>query len=350
MAVGDSALIGGDSYLAIGRETAFGTYNTCTAALDFISASLKVTKESKTLEQIERSRTFSKRISLSKQVEGEVEFYYAPLVDACNFLLINALGGAVTSATATGETTGGGAFTHTLALGSMTDQSYPSLCINMRKGAATGGKVFEYSGLRVGELSFAAEIDEALKCNVSMIGKDVTNTSNSVACALTVTASPVLSFADGRLSVESSFASLTSSSFWHVQSVEFSLNNNLASDNESRRIGSDTMVVLPPGMAEMELKAKIRFDTTTAWSAMMNATQFSAQFEFLGPTITGSAIRQGIRLDFPRVYITDAGDPEVSDASGVLTSEVTFQVLRDDTTSTGYAVQAKVTNTKSSYA
>lgn len=348
MAVGQGALIGGESYLAIGRETTFGTYNTCTAALDFISASLKLTKENKILEQIERTRTLSKRISLSKQVEGEVEFYFSPLVDACGFMLQNAFGGTVTAATATGETAGGLGFTHTFEVGSM-DQSYPSLCINMRKGGSSGGKIFEYSGMRVGEMTFAAEIDDALKCNVSLIGKDVT-AGASVASALTVSSASVLSFADGRLSVEGTFNSLTSSSFWHVQSMELSFNNNLSSDNESRRIGTDTLDVLPPGVFEASLKATIRFDTTTAFDAMVNATQLSGQFEFLGPTMAGSKIRQGLRFDFPRLYISDAGDPEVSDASGILTSEVTFHVLRDDTTSTGYAVKALLTNLKSSYA
>jgi hypothetical protein len=266
---------------------------------------------------------------------------------ACNYILQNAFGGAVTSATASGETVGGAAMTHTFAVGAM-DQSYPSLCINMRKGDATGGKVFQYNGMRVNEMSFSAEMDNPIKCSASLVGVDVT-AGSSVASALTVTASPILSFVDGRLSVEGTFNSLTSSSFWHIQSVELSLNNNLQSDNESRRIGSDTLVVLPPGILEVGLKCTIRFDTTTAWDAMLAATQFSAQLEFKGPTMTGSAVQQGIKFNLPRIYITDAGDPEVSEASGILTSEVTFSVLRDDTTSTGYSIQALVTNNTQSF-
>lgn len=344
--VGDTALIQGDSYLAIGRETTYGTYNTATAGLDFISANLSLKKESKVIEQIERSRTMTKRVQLSRVVEGEIEFYYSPLLSACNFILQNAFGGTVTSATATGETAGGAAFTHTYNIGSM-DQSFPSLCINMRKGPATTGFVFEYEGIRVNELSFSAEIDDGLKCNIGVVGQDVTNTSNSVVAALTVTTAPVLSFADGRLSIETNFSSLTSTSVWHVQSVEFSMNNNLNSDNDARRIGTDVLTVLPPGVSEMELKCTVRFNTLTAWNGMINGTQYSGQFEFLGPTMTTSVIRQGVRFNFPRLYITDAGDPEVSDASGIITSEVTFQVLRDDTSATGYALQALVTNNTS---
>lgn len=348
MAVGQGALISGLSYLAVGRETTFGTYNTCTAGLDFLSCSIKTMKENKILEQIERSRTYSKRISMGRVVEGEVEFYYQPRLDACNFILQNAFGGTITSATATGETAGGAAFTHTFNIGSM-DQSYPSLCLNIRKGDSAAGKVFEYSGARVGEISFSAELDEALKCNVGFVCKDSSQTSNDVASASLVPTTAVLSFVSGRLSVEPLFASLTSSSFWHIISCEFGWNNSLKSDSDSRRIGSDTLQVLPPGMAQFTLNCTIRFDTTTAYSAMMNATQLAAQLEFLGDTLPTSIIRQGIKMNFPKVFISDAGDPEIGGPDEILKSEVVFHVLRDDSSANGYAVQAEVTNIRANY-
>jgi hypothetical protein len=352
MAVGQGALIGGLSYVAIGRETTLGTYTTATSSLDVLSASMTTMKDNKILEQIERSRTYSKRISLSKKIEGDLEFYYSPTVDAANYILQNAFGGTVTSATATGETVGAGAssaMVHTFNIGSM-DQSYTSICINLRKGDSTNGKVFQYSGVRVNEVGFSAELDEALKCNVGLIGMDSTQVSNDVSSVLSTNAGySVLSFVDGRVSVETSFASLTSTSFWHVQGVEFGWSNSLKADSDSRRIGSDLLTILPPGIASLTLKCKIRFDTTTAYSAMLNATKLSAQLEFLGPTLSGSSIRQGLKLNYPTLYINNSGDPEIGGPDEILSSEVEFHVLRDDTTTTGYAVQALVTNQKTSY-
>jgi hypothetical protein len=350
MAVGASALIGGDSYVAIGREKTYGTYVTGTAALNFLSCSLKLTKESKIVEQIEASRTYSKIIQQSRHVEGDLEFYYQPIEDAPNYILMNALGGAFTSATATGETVGASSMTHTMKIGSIQDQSYCGLSINMRKGNSTSGKIFEYLGLRVNELTFSMDIDDGVMCKASLIGKDASNSANDVSALITAGASPILGFDSGRFSVEGTFASLTSSSFWHVQSMEIGINNNLQADAESRRIGSDSLVVLPPGIAELSLKATIRFDTMTAWSAMLAKSEMAVQAEFLGPTLTGSAIRQGIKFNFPRVVIANAGEPEVSDPSGVLQSEVEFHVLRDDTSATGYAMQVLVTNSKLTYA
>lgn len=351
MATGQYAQLGGLSYLAVGRETTLGTYNTCTAALDVISCSIKTTQDNKIIEQIERARTYSKRISLMKKIQGDIEFYVAPNVDATGFILQNAFGGTVTSATATGETAGAGANSavdHTFALGNF-DQSWPSLCINMRKGDSTNGKVFNYSGMRVNSVNFSAQMEEALKCNLNLIGLDSTTLSNDVSAALTVTSAPLLSFVDGRVSVETAFASLTSSSFWHVQSAEFGITNNLKADSASGRLGSQILTVLPPGMAQFSLKCKIRFDTLTAYSAMLNATQLSVQLDFQGPTLSSSAIRQKLRFNFPRVFVNNADDPSIGGPDQILTSDVDFHVLRDDTTSTGYAVQAVLTSQKQNW-
>jgi len=347
MAVGDSSLFAGESYLGLGRETTYGTYATAGAGLDFISAAIKTTKDAKILEQVERKRTMSKQMSLGKTVEGEVEAYFTPDVTAMGYLLQNAFGGTVTSATATGETAGGSAFTHTFSEGSM-DQTYKSLSANMRKGPSSGGKVWRYLGGRVNSLSLQAELDEPLKINAALIFKDSTQQSDDIETLMTATAWEPLSFVNGRFSVETSFAALTTTSFWHVQSVSFSLNNNLKNDTNARRIGSDVLSVLPVGVQSYELSCQIRFDTTTAYDAMIAATKLAAEFEFQGTTLTTSSIKRGLKVQFQKVYVKDAGDPEVSGPDGILMANVVFNVLRDESAS-GYAVRALLTNSVANY-
>jgi len=349
MSVGQGAAVSPLSYIGIGRETALGTAGSIASQLLFISSSLKTTKETKILEQIEQSRTYAYEIKTGKVVEGDLEYYYYPESDACNFILQNAFGGTVTSATATGETAGGTAFTHTFEIGNM-DQSYTSLTINNRKGDSVNGKVFQYTGLRVNEINFVAELDEALKCEASLIGVDSTVGATDFGSTLPAQSITALSFVSGRLSVEGTFASLTSSSQWHVQSINFGWTNNLKADSASRRIGSDLLQVLPPGMAQFTFSATMRFDTTTAYAAMLANTNYSAQLEFLGDTLSTSIIRRGIKFNMPNIRIMDAGDPEIGGPDELLISEVTFAVLRDASSATGYALQAQVTNTKSSYA
>lgn len=350
MAVGQGSYEGYASYLAVGRETTFGTYNTASAALCFQSANMKTMQESKTLEQVCTNRTYSKSIRLGKIIEGEIAGYAFAGDNSFNYILQNAMGGTITSATATGETAGGAAFTHTYAIGDM-NNSYTSLCLNMRKGQSSGGFVFEYSGVRVNELTFTAELDEALKFSAAVMGKDSTNTSNDVASVLTESTDEPLVFSSGRVSVVAgTLGAVTTTAFWHVQSVEFGLTNALKSEAEARRIGSDTVDVMPVGVATMPLTLNMRFDTTTAYDGMLANTDFAVELEFEGSTLSTSVIKRGVKFKYPVTKISDAGDPEIGGPDGVLTSAVVMNVLRDTSSAGGYALEVEVTNDTSSYA
>lgn len=354
MAVGQNANVGFSSYLAIGREPTFATYNTCTSAMDFMSAKFTTVKDSKVIEAVRNSRTLVDRIQLGKSVSGEIEYNMASDNDACQYIMQNAMGGGVTgngitSTTSTGDTVGAGVFDHVQSLGQF-DATYSSLCFNHRKGDATNGKIFEYSGGRVDEFSLKAEIDEPLVAGASLILVDSTVTSNSAPAALmTATGQTPLSFVNMRFSIEDTFASLTASAFWHVQSFEFSLKNNLKGDSDSRRIGSDLLQVLPPGLAMCELSVSMRWDTLTAYNAMLNGGQMSAQLVFEGATIAGSKLKQLVQIDLPRVYIKDAGDPEIGGPDEILTSEIKFDVLQDDSSAGGYMIKTTVRNKTTSY-
>jgi hypothetical protein len=352
MAVGQNANMGFSSYLLVGRELTFNTYNTCTAALEFQSASFTMKREIKQLDAVRKSRSMADKIGLGRAVEGSIDWAMGADDNASNYLLQNAMGGGVvSSATAAGDTAGGGLFEHVLSINGF-DATYSSLCFNHRKGDGVNGKVFEYQGGRVNEFSLKAEIDEALAASAKLILCDATSGGTDQSALATNNNGQVpLVFTNMRFSVENTFASLTAASFWHVQSIELGVNNSLKSDSSSRRIGSDVLQVLPPGVVAYTLNISMRFDTLTAYAAMMSETQMAAQVEFLQPnTSTGSKFQQGIKFDFPRVYISDAGDPEIGGPDEIIKADVTFLVLQDDSSATGYACKATVRNAVSTYA
>ena len=229
------------------------------------------------------------------------------------------------------------------------ENSYTSLCVNARKGDSTNGEIFEYSGGRVNEFVIGAEIDETVKATAAIVCKDSTVTSNDVSSALSLTAGEPLTFENGRLSVETAFASLTTTSYWHIQSAKLTVNNNLKTDNEARRIGSDVLQVLPVGVADLKLTMTVRFDTTTAYDAMINGTQLAAELEFLGTTLSTSIIRRGLKFQMPKLYIDDAGDPEIGGPDEILSSEITCSILKDISSTSGYAIRALVTNSVANY-
>jgi hypothetical protein len=350
MAEGSKANVGLFSYVMVGVELAFKTYNTCTSGLDFLSMSMKTTQETKVIEAIQTSRTNSDRIALSKSIEGDCEFYMAADSDACQRMFQNAMGGgSITTATAAGDTTGAGVLEHTYFVNNF-DVTYTSLCLNTRKGDSTNGKIYEYNGVRVDELTLTGEVDEALKASVSLKAVDSTVTSNNLSAAFPTLLQTPLSFQNMRLSVEGTFASLTASAFWYVQSFEWGVKNDLKADSDSRRIGSNILDVLPPGMAAFTFNFSMRFDTLTAYNAMLNETWLAAQLSFQGATYTGSKIKQEMGISMPKVYISDAGDPEIGGPGEILKSDVTCVVLRDDSSASGYAVQAFTRNKTTSYA
>jgi hypothetical protein len=103
-------------------------------------------------------------------------------------------------------------------------------------------------------------------------------------------------------------------------------------------------------MQTYELSLVMRYDTTSAFDSMIAASALSMEIECLGPTMASSVTRQGLLLELPKVYIMDAGDPEIGGPDEMLTSEVTLQVLRDDSSAGGYAFRATVTNATENYA
>lgn len=346
--VGEGALIGALSYLAVGREAVFKTYNTCTALLPILSNGLATTQETKVLEEINGTRTYNAKIQASRRVEGEVEFYVYPGATSTAFLLQNAFGGTISSATATGELTAGTAYEHTFEIGNF-NQTYSSICLNNRKGDDVNGKVFQYNGGRLSELMFTAEIDEALMGNATVMAVDSTSGGTDISAALLSGRFEALSFIGGRVSIEASMGAMTTSSYWHVQSVEFGINNGLKNDESSGRIGSALLDVLPAGIAGFTFNLTMRFDTTTAYDAMKSGNRFSAELEFLGSTIPGSTLRESLKFQMPKVYFNEAPEPEIGGPDETLVSECSLVILRDTDTTTGYAMRAVLRNGIASY-
>jgi len=138
MSVGDGEIKTALSYIAFGRESTFKTYNTAAAGLDVLSSAFKTTKENKILEEITTTRTYAKRISTSKKIEGSIEAYAYAESTALAYLLQNAFGGTITTSVVSAAV----AFTHEFAVGNF-DQANSSLCINHRKLTFLNTTAFE---------------------------------------------------------------------------------------------------------------------------------------------------------------------------------------------------------------
>lgn len=350
LTIGASQITSLESYVAVAGESTWGTYATCTNQLIFESTSITKKRNTKVIEEIVRntSRTYQSRVNLGVSVDGDIAFNYRPQSDACNLFLINAFGGAVSSATVTASVS----YLHTINVGDMdnntnsSSSTIKSLSVNIRKGG-TDGKVFEYHGCRVNELMFTAEVDDVLKCNATLIGKDATNNTNDISAALACPTANPLIFHQGRISLEATTTSLVTTASWHVQSVEFGISNNLKSDTQARAIGSETLEVLPPGVANLTLNVSMRFDTVTAYAALMAGTKYACDLEFIGVTLPSSDKTEYLKFRLPAIYIKEGAEPEIGGPDEILKTDITFDVLCDSCS--GYSVQATLQNGTQNY-
>jgi len=114
-------------------------------------------------------------------------------------------------------------------------------------------------------------------------------------------------------------------------------------------IGSDVISVLPAGRIEVGLNVSMRFDTTTAWDALVASpgTKLVADLEFVGVTLPSSDQKEYLSIRLPNIYVSEGGDPELSGPDEILKNEISFTVLADSIS--GYPIQVKWQNATENY-
>jgi len=340
MAVGDQAEAAIRSYIAYGKESTFGTYASVSVAVEAISCSFKVEKESQKLETLNKSRDFSKRVQTNQNVSGTLEMYLHPLESV--LLFATAMGGGISTSSQSGVAI------HTLTAGNF-DTSPSSLSFNIRKGS-NANHVWEYSGGRPNTVTITGEIGEPIMITAEMVFKDATLTTNNIGANLSVSALAPFVYHQGSYIYSGTQASLTSTNSEPIQSFELVINNNIISDAAARQLGSQVPSVLPATQREIELTITQRWDTTTNYNRFMQATEGSVRLLFSGSQITSTAAQTyAWQIDMPKVLM-NTPDPELSGAGDLLQSEISFDVITDNPqTTTGKAIVATVWNNVNAY-
>ena len=333
MAVGDEAQAQVESYVAVAKETALGTKVSATTAIEALTCSFRTDIESRKVDALHRSRGFARRVQLNKTVGGTLEQYLHP--EESTLMLINAMGGTVTSA----STSGG--FIHSITVGNF-EGTHQGLSFNVRKGPSL---VWNYLGGRVNTLTLTGEIGEPIKCSYEMIFRDSTQLSDDIGASLSISSVLPFTFAQGVFQYGDSEGALATE---QIQGFELTINNNIVSDSAARALGTNTASVLPMTRREVNLKVTQRFDTTTAYARFLQATTGSIDLTFTGVTISSDAIFT-VQIRMPTVFL-NSPDPELNSSGEILTSEIDYDVMVDNpSTTTGRELAITVTNNTQSY-
>ena len=340
MAVGDNAEAAIRSYIAYGKESVFGTYASVSVAVEAISCSFRVDKESMKLETLNKSRDYSKRVQTIQNVTGTLETYVHPVESV--LLFATAMGGGVSTSSLSGIAI------HTITAGNF-DTSPSSVSFNVRKGSA-GTHVWQYTGGRPAVVTLAAEVGEPIRMTTEMIFQDATIGSNDIGANLSVSSLAPFVYHQGQYIYAAGTSSLTTTNAEPIQSFELVIDNGIISDAAARELGSQIPSVLPATQRDIQLTISQRWDTTTNYSRFIQATEGSIRLQFSGSTITSTAANTYLwQIDMPKVLM-NSPDPELTAAGDILQSEITFDVVTSNPqTTTGYAIVATIHNATNAY-
>lgn len=344
MSVGDTRKLGFYSFLGTAQETAWGTAITATAYLEFNSESINKVIDRQILDGMNCSRNPIRHIHGNENISGSVEFNLNPAADSTVHFLRLTMGGTITSA---GDANTG--YSHTFTQGDFgSAQAKQGLTLQIQRGqSTTGDQLYQYSGVRVNQMTIKGEIDNAVIATCDVIGRIGTTSADSLTCAL-----PIINPFNWKHVEIRSAATVTALDSAGVTETcmgfELSINNNLISDNNVRSLGHTQLDQLPAGKLEVMLKLTQRYDTFTAYNRG-NANSYTAYGIYMISDQTAGSAAGGTTysmiMRIPRGYAKSnnvvVGGPDV------LTEEYEIQSIGD--TAGAQLVQMVINNATASY-
>jgi len=340
MAVGNEVpFMGYESAMGVAEEGTFGTFKTSTSFIEFNSESFKMTREEIKRESINTTRDYRKRLIGNESVAGSFEADLNVANDALVYVIKQAMGGTVSSATITT-----GSYTHTLAPGNMeanaaTTTAYTKgLSFAVRRGST---HVWNYSGMRVNTLTIKGEVNSPVIMTAELVGK--TATLGSVIPTVSLSDILPINFTGVQIQTGATIGGVTTEYF---TGFEFTLSNNV--DGDQRALGSRTIVQAPPQKRDVKLKLTQRFDTSTAYSRFIENTATAISIycnsEQTCGTVGGSTT-YSMKIDLPTCYF-NSNQPEVG-GPGVITHELDVSAMYN--ASIGSSLQVQIINATASY-
>lgn len=330
MAIGNSAKAAAQSYIAVARETTFGTFPTTTmfGPIEPISCSFKVNKKSMKLDTLSMNRGPNRRVQLDKDISGTLEQYMHP--EESVVMMATAMGGGIATSSLTG------AYSHVISAGNF-DGTIASASFVVRKGDE---HEFAYQGGRVNSMKITAQVGDPVKISYDYVFKSFTSTAGFTESALTISSIMPFTYVQGTFAY--------SGTAEYINGFELTVNNNLKSDKDARSLGSDELTVLPATRRDVEFKVTQRFDTTTTLNRFLAGEGAAVQLVFTGASITAEH-NYKCTIDLAKVY-PNSPDPELKGSGDILVSEIPFDVVVDSPyTTTGYDIKVTMINNVASY-
>lgn len=339
MSVGNGTpFLGYDSYVGIAQETTFGTLVTATSFIEFTSEGFKKEREEQRREELNTTRDFTRRMTGNETVSGALEAPLNIAEDAAVWIIKQAMGGTISSATITA----GVEFAHTVNVGDMENNkstngaaAVKSLTFQIRRGSTNQ---WSYRGNRVNSLTIKGEVGSPITFSIEAMGQYGTTSSDSITASFS-NINPLnftgVTFKTGD--------SITNVGTEYITGFEFTLANNL---QELRNLGSANIYSLPPGRRDIKLKLTQQFDTLTAYNRFIQNTKTSIQILMdTGVTIGAGSSTYSMFINMPACYFNNV-TPQAGSIEAI-SQEIDVSCIKDTTTS--YVCLMQINNATSDY-
>ena len=342
MAIGDGYQHNYKSALGLAKETTWGTFVTASTFIEFDSESLKRAIPIEKINAVNSERSPVKFYLSNETVSGGIEGPVNVAADAFVMLLKNALGGTCASTALSA-----GAYSHVLYVGDQESNANTStatdtkgLSFEVRRGA---NHVWRISGGRVNKMSIKGEIGQPIKFSAEIVAKTASLTTALSTTVVYTDATPQL-WTQVVITDAASVGAIPGSAQTY-QNFEVNIDNKLMTD--MRNLGSRQISALPIGGFDVSMKLTQRFDTSTSHDYWLAETPRSFRIAVTGATIGAQSPQYLLQIDLPKCVLA-YDHPTVNGREGVLTHELPYMCLRDNTT-TGYEIRATVQNATASY-
>jgi len=329
---GEGAEVAVRSYVAIGRETTYGTMNSTSAsmkALEPLSCTFRTDITTQKVDSLSTNRGPSRRVTLDKTVAGTIEQNLHP--EESVLLVASALGGSITSASSSS------AYQHIVESGNF-DVTIPSVCFVVRKG--TSAKDWNYTGGRCNSMKITGNAGELVRCSYDMIFQDSTLLTEDFSTELSISTVLPFTYVQGVFT----YSAVTE----YITGFELTVNNNLKSDKDARHLGSNIISTLPATRRDIEFKITQRFDTTSTYDRFIDNSFAAVRLKFSGASISTSGVYE-CQIDLAKVYMKSP-DPELGGSGDILMSEIEYDVVVNNPhTLSGYDIRFTFLNTTATY-
>ncbi len=307
-----SKLIGKNSKLQLGFESAYGTAVTPTAQINHTSESLKLEVSSKSEETLIGGKTYVSKDIMGWSVTGDVSSYARP--EEIGYILGLTMGTEAEAALVDGSS---GAYEHVFTLiGSSESDALPSATIVIDRKAA----VKAFTGIKADSLSLDITAGDYLKATVGLKGK--TEEAGTLQ-SLSRSTLKALKFVSGS-------ASINGSSVAYITGAKIDISNSL--DDGGQTLGSG-LYNAEYSHADRDIKVNLDVNYNSAVETLREnyfkeGDTIAVVLNFESSETIETGYPYSMTVTMPLVFINDL-NPVISD-KGTITASIDGTALEDD--------------------